>query len=176
MTIFSKTSKATKPIIIAVLFVALLTFLIIYDLSNLDKSKKAVLHSSLKEVQWLVGTWENLESGARALEVWTVSNSTRLEGDGYLIQKNDTSFHEDLTIESLNGQVIYIAQFSGQSPTLFHMINSEANYLVFENKEHIYPQKISYNLINDSAMVTRLEGKNEFGEVVNRTFRYIRKK
>lgn len=175
MGAFSKTNKNTKPIVIGLLFVALMSFLVIYEYRNNSAATPYKLHASLSELSWLVGTWENHESGQKVQEVWKVSNNTLLEGDGYMINKEDTSFHENLSIQSLNGQVVYIAQFSGQAPTMFLMINSEGNYLIFENKEHIYPEKITYNLINDSTMIAGLEGKNEMGEFVSREFRYTKK-
>lgn len=126
-------------------------------------------------IDWILGTWENREDSLLFQESWEIGDYNSLLGDGYLIQENDTNFHENLTIIHLNGQILYITQLKGQEPVMFYLTNSAGNYLVFENKEHIYPNKITYNLINDSTMLAGLEGKNQFGEFVKREFKYFRK-
>ena len=171
----NKAKRKTNNIVVGIMFFLLIAFLLLYEYTTVfTKYNILALDPHLSELKWIEGTWKNQETEQLTMEVWKISNPNRFEGDGYMIEGNDTTFHENLTIESLNGDVLYIAQFEGQVATMFQMTNSEGNYLIFENKEHIYPQTISYNLVNDSTMIATLEGKNEFGEFVRREFTYTR--
>ena len=167
--------RTTNNLVVGTLFFLLITFLLLYEYTNVfTKYNISTIDPNLSQLRWIEGTWKNKETEQLTMEVWKLSSPNRFEGHGYMIEGKDTTFHENLTIECLNGDVLYIAQFEGQVATMFQMTNSEGNYLVFENKEHIYPQTISYNLLNDSTMIAALEGKNEFGEFVRREFTYTR--
>src|SRR5690606_11017316 len=164
-----------RSIATGTVFIILIGSLLYYSYQQQETNIAQPNYSpAFSSIEWLLGTWENKEDSLLFQEIWTVKDFNRFEGNGYSIQGKDTNFHENLTILHLNGQILYITEFAGQHPVMFHLTNSEGNYLVFENKEHIYPSKITYNLVNDSTMVAGLEGKNELGEFVKREFSYFR--
>lgn len=169
-----KNNSIIKPLTVGAVFVILVTFLIYYSTQSTDSKQNKGYSSVFSSVDWILGTWENREDSLIFQEEWKVQDRNILSGDGYLIKGEDTIFHENLSMILLNDQILYITQFKGQEPVMFNLISSEGEYLVFENKEHIYPSKITYNLVNDTTMVAGLEGKNEFGEFIKREFQYYR--
>lgn len=172
-----KNAIIKRSVATGVIFIILIGSLLYYSFQQQEANVPNPKYSpALSSLDWLLGTWENNQDSLLFQEIWKVKDYNSIEGDGYLLQGKDTSFHENLTILHLNGQILYITQFTGQEAVMFNLTSSEGNYLVFENKEHIYPNKITYNLVNDSTMVAGLEGKNQFGEFVKREFNYYREK
>lgn len=169
-----KQNLIRRSVATGAVFLLLIGFLLYYTNEEFEEKKQVKHSAALSPIDWLLGTWENAEDSMLFQEKWSINSANNFKGDGLLIVGQDTSFHENLSIIHLNGQTLYITQFSGQPAVMFNLLSSEGNYIIFENKEHIYPNKISYNLINDSTMIAGLEGKDEFGEFVKREFTYYR--
>ena len=68
-----------------------------------------------------------------------------------------TSF-EYLRIAKSDKGIRYIASPGGGPATEFPLVSLEGKKVAFENKEHDFPQRISYWLDGDGALHARIEG------------------
>jgi hypothetical protein len=73
-----------------------------------------------------------------------------------------TVFTEHLQIREANGQIAYIVALGmGAKPTVFKLIKSSDNEVVFENPEHDFPQRIIYRRESTDALFARIEGQEK---------------
>jgi hypothetical protein len=114
----------------------------------------------------MVGQWKSVDarpngSSGRGdtffVEKWT-QETTRLIGTGYVLQKKDTAFSEKLIVERVNDKLVYIADIKGQNPVMYTCTAQTSESWIFENTEHDFPSKISYNLISQQKLTVILEG------------------
>ncbi len=61
-------------------------------------------------------------------------------------------------VEQEDGWIGLIASPSGQETARFRMVSISENDVVFENKEHDFPQRIVYRLIGNGKLLGRIEG------------------
>lgn len=81
-----------------------------------------------------------------------------------IIENEDGIFYEADVEDQNNGE-----------PVLFKMISSDKNKIIFENKEHDFPQQITYELLNDNKLIATIEGLQD-GVSKSMDFNYYRKK
>jgi hypothetical protein len=105
----------------------------------------------LDELNWLVGTWErtDIKPGKQGFEVWELEDSN-LTGRGISMKGADTTFVEILKIESIEGQLFYVAEVpQNPNPTPFKIVDLRANYFKCENPAHDFPEVITYERKGD---------------------------
>ena len=113
---------------------------------------------NLDEFKWLIGKWEADHDGMMIKEIWKEENNT-LSGEGMVLAEADTLFHEKVNLEIRDNTVFYMATTpQNKAPVPFQLISSEKNKWKFENKEHDFPQLITYTLINSDSLVATIEG------------------
>lgn len=123
---------------------------------------------STKEVDWLLGTWENQTEDGTFTETWIkTKNETkeeltydRLEAKSTLIKNSDTLFYEEVILFKMD-KWIYSVMASAQNEgkaTLFTATLIGKNELVFENIEHDFPKKITYKLVNKDSLFAEISG------------------
>lgn len=103
------------------------------------------------------GKWVNNDS--TLVEEWKIiGNEILLEGHSYSISNNDSSKLENLSVKIINNQIYYIARVHTQNQGKeipFQLVAYDGNFFVFENLQHDFPQRITYNFTsNDSLTVT----------------------
>lgn len=109
----------------------------------------------------LVGKWEDLSKENSQFEEWLMSEDGGLIGEGFVIAKSDTVFIESLSISKVNGLLTYIAKVSNQNesqPVSFGLFADEGNRLIFENRQHDFPQRIIYEVVSEENMLAYIEG------------------
>ena len=78
-----------------------------------------------------------------------------------MIVKNDTVFKENISLVSQQDELLYIPAVSGQNnnqPVVFRCVSNNAGAMVFENKEHDFPQRIIYLNKRPDSLYARIEG------------------
>jgi hypothetical protein len=115
------------------------------------------------DLAWLAGTWVT-EKAPRTEERWTPPRGGTLLGTSRTIEGDRTSFFEFLRIEAdKSGVVTYWASPGGRAPaTPFRLVERSGDAVeqrvVFENRAHDFPQRISYRRRGD-VMTARIEGR-----------------
>lgn len=107
---------------------------------------------SINDLNWLKGHWErvHIKEGRSAHERW-VAEGTGLKGWGVAFQGVDTSFVEVLYIVSRGDTLYYVAEVSeNPDPVYFRITSITAHGFICENPKHDFPQKITYQLENDT--------------------------
>ena len=118
--------------------------------------------------EWLVGTWSSASASGTNYEVWKKESDTVLVGSSFSVQQNDTVQSESVRLIQEGDEVSYIPIAHGQNndlPVTFKLIFIDSVKMVFENKEHDFPQNISYQRISADSLVAEISG------VINGTFK-----
>lgn len=76
--------------------------------------------------------------------------------------KGDVMTNVELTIVRVrDGKLVYEANPIGQPPATFTAITADGSLLVFENREHDFPQRIIYRRVSTDELFARIEGTIE---------------
>jgi len=127
---------------------------------------------NLDEHQFLIGKWEGGRDGMTLQEIWNKESNERLSGQGVVLSDNDTLFHEKIAIELRGNEIYYVATVpSNDGPVSFKLISSEKNKWSYENKEHDFPQKITYTFIQPDSLIAVIEGMDK-GKTSREVFRF----
>lgn len=116
-----------------------------------------ISHRDLKNVYWLLGTWQYNHKDEKIYEKWTINKDSFLNGKSYVVNGQDTIIIETLEIIKEKDKLIYIAKVKDQNnglPIRFISKKITDNEIIFENKKHDFPQLIKYTkIMNDSLVV-----------------------
>jgi hypothetical protein len=117
---------------------------------------------------------------------WQLENSTTIEkweknGDLFIATVYKQLGKESLVTERIRltekgGEIYYEATVRGQNnekPVPFKLIESGKDRVVFENKIHDFPQKITYRFISDDQLLVTIEGMMN-GKTEKIDFKYSR--
>lgn len=95
----------------------------------------------------LAGMWEGIQGSGVYHEEWSVQSDDSLKGRAYLLMKGGIRNPEALSIVKENDEIYYVADVSHNSaPVKFRLIGLSGKLFVFENPDHDFPQKITYDL------------------------------
>jgi ketosteroid isomerase-like protein len=112
----------------------------------------------LAALGWLAGAWiAQRPDGETLEELWMIPDGATLLGSGRSVKAGKTSFFEYLRIEARAGQVLYIAQPLGRPATEFVRVSDQPDEVVFENRAHDWPKRLSYRRTQGGIQV-RVEG------------------
>jgi len=130
---------------------------------------------AITRLAWLAGGWR-MEQGGRVVdELWMAPAAGVMLGMGRTLTKGRVVEHEFLQIrEGPGGMLFYVAQPSGQKEAAFQLASLTDTEAVFENPQHDFPQKISYSLRPDGALLAVLEGPGPEGETKRTELTYQR--
>ena len=85
---------------------------------------------------------------------------TSILGMGRTVKKGKTTDWEFMRIEERADGIFFVAQPKDNAEeTAFKLIRSTLNEVVFENKEHDFPQRVIYKL-KGKTLTGRIEGNN----------------
>ena len=116
------------------------------------------------DLRWLTGTWA--DTAADYYEEWKIKGN-KYTGKGYTVAGEDTLFEEYLFISGTDSWTYY-AQTEGQNKGQqipFRLVNYDPDSLVFENRNHDFPNLIIYSKRSDSTLhviVTNSAGDRSF--------------
>jgi hypothetical protein len=106
---------------------------------------------------WMSGSWAGTVRGVEMEEHWTTAKGGVMAGMHRDVKPNGKTSIEFARIQLQGDDVVFLAQPGGQPPTPFRMVESAEQRIVFENKEHDYPQRIVYWLGKDGALCAATE-------------------
>jgi hypothetical protein len=112
------------------------------------------LPEELVPLTFLVGRWEK----GKHAEHWVAIGDVL-----YGIAFGPDDHFEVLTIESVGGQVRYVAQPGGEAKTIFALDRAESGEAIFLNPAHDEPQRIRYTLRDErrlEAAVGQIQGED----------------
>jgi hypothetical protein len=114
----------------------------------------------LEQLAWLAGCWA-AESGERGTgEHWLPLAGGTMLGVGRTVKNGRTVEYEFLQIRlNAEDKVIYIASPSGQRQASFTASSITEGSVTFENPQHDFPQRISYNALAGNRVAARIEGR-----------------
>ena len=145
------------------------------DKAKSVKSAKAAPSVSIVKLAWLAGHWRLEKAGRVIDEFWMAPAGGVMLGMGRTVSKGKELEHEFLQIrEGPDGELYYVALPSGQTEATFKMVSLTETEVIFENKEHDFPQTIGYSLGPDDTMLAYIEGPAPNGETKRIEFPYKR--
>jgi hypothetical protein len=132
---------------------------------------------SVARLGWLAGNWRLERNGRVVDEQWMAPAGGVMLGMSRTVAKGKVIEHEFIQIrEGPGGDLYFIAQPSGQKEAAFRVLTQTDTEIVFENKEHDFPQTIGYGLRPDGAVHAWIAGPREDGTIRRVEFTYRRVK
>lgn len=124
---------------------------------------------------WLEGTWRRETARGTAYERWRAVSPRTLEGEAWLeATAGGRVSTESLRLVEMGGEWFYLPRpRENPLPVAFRLVESGPRRLVFENREHDFPQRIGYELGEDGTLLAWIEGPAD-GEPRRVDFRYRR--
>jgi hypothetical protein len=113
----------------------------------------------ISELAWMAGNWSGTKDGVASEEHWTSP-----AGGGLVGMHKDVRDGRMVGFEFLRvavdpaGKVCYFASPGGAPPTPFCAVEIGDRRVVFENRQHDFPQRILYWLDDTGKLHARIEG------------------
>lgn len=115
---------------------------------------------TIDALAWLTGTWSFERNGRVVTERWTPPAGGVMLGTSHTVAKEKTVEYEFVIIRpDENGDLCYVASPSGQPGASFKLARRGEREVVFENKAHDFPRRISYALQADGTLLAAIEGE-----------------
>lgn len=128
-------------------------------LSNDVKTRQR--YDQIKEFAWLEGKWQNNTSDGLFTEKWTKETDSTFAGYSTIIKGKDTIFFETIVLDQKGDSLHYIVTTPKQNdarPVSFTLKSFTANSYIFENKQHDFPQRITYTKVTNDSLVAEISG------------------
>ena len=107
---------------------------------------------TVNRLAWLAGCWEQRTARGAIHCSSTVPRGRSMLGVSRTIRGDSMSTHEFLMIRERAGVVAYHANPAGQAPAVFPAIHLDDTSVVFEDRQHDFPQRIGYTRRADSLL------------------------
>ncbi|WP_438483137.1 DUF6265 family protein [Oleiharenicola lentus] len=128
------------------------------------------------QLTWLAGNWQLIKNGRVTDEHWMAPSGGVLLGMSRTVAKGKVVEYEFMQIRGgPEGKLFFIAQPSGQKEAAFAAISVSETEVIFENKEHDFPQRIIYTKQADGALLAAIEGPTKTGHTRKIEFFYTRR-
>lgn len=114
----------------------------------------------MAKLAWISGCWK-ADGNVQTEEHWTNIAAQSMLGMGRTIANGKTVFHEFLQIRDRADGIVYIAQPNGGTAVEFKLVKINDNEAVFENPQHDFPQRITYQRAIDGSLVAAIEGQEK---------------
>lgn len=124
----------------------------------------------------LAGEWSMPYENGELVESWVKQYNKKLKGESYILKDEVKKIQENMGLVLSDGRITFSSVVSGKNngePVLFGLVDIDKNKIVFENKEHDFPQRITYDLRSATDLVASIEGQTKKGY---RKFEYKYKK
>jgi len=118
--------------------------------------------SEIDHLNGMAGCWERKDDAKNLFisEQWMSPAGTSILGMGRTVKNGKTTGWEFMRIEQREDGLYFVSRpKENKEDTAFKLISSTLNEVVFENKEHDFPQRIIYKL-QGAKMTGRIEGNN----------------
>ncbi|MES1167864.1 MAG: DUF6265 family protein [Oleiharenicola lentus] len=140
-----------------------------------DAADQPAPAAAIERLSWLPGHWRMEKAGRVVDEQWMAPSGGMMLGMARTVAKGRVLEYEFVLIrEGPAGELSYVAQPSGQKEATFKCLSLTDTEIVFENKEHDFPQRIGYRLLPDGALVAYIEGPGKDGATKRIEYPYKR--
>jgi len=145
-------------VVLAVLLLAIASF------ACADEVK--VAKPTLEDFSWLAGHWR-IDQGDRVVdEHWMAPAGGLMIGMARNVRAGKVLEYEfTLLRQEPGGEIVYVANPSKQSETVFRLTSLMEGVAVFENPEHDFPKKIIYARQADGNLLAAIEGPGRDGKL-----------
>jgi hypothetical protein len=119
---------------------------------------------SIKQVEWLNGTWEFKSERGSLFEQWRRISVNEFAGRSYFLKGKDTVFLESIRIVRERDSLYYIPTVKNQNgalPVRFVQKSMTDKEFTFQNMKHDFPQLISYRKIGTDSLVAEISGNKK---------------
>ncbi|MBM3786146.1 MAG: hypothetical protein FJW30_17440 [Acidobacteria bacterium] len=130
-------------------------------LSILAGASLCLYSAEVSELSWLAGKWTGTMGRATIEERWTEPAGGAMLAISRTVAGTRMVEFEYLRIVQKDGEIFYVAQPGGRSPTEFKMVSATTTRVVFENPKHDFPKQISYELDGDKLTATISGGEKK---------------
>ena len=136
-------------------------------------SARAAEPVDLSRLAWMEGRWSGVSDGVAMEEHWTAPKGGALLGLHRDVKDGRMVSFEFLRIETTAEGTFYFASPRSAPPTPFRLVEMGERRVVFENKEHDFPQRILYWLEPSGALHARIEGP-QGGKLVGEEWTWVK--
>lgn len=151
----------------------LFTLVLLVKFVSAGKAPMPGSGSAIQRLAWMAGSWAADSAGMHIEEHWTAPSGGMMLGMHRDVARGRAVSFEFLRIEGDSTGVRYLAQPRGHPAFPFPMKSIGDGSVVFENKDHDYPQRILYWLDKDGALHARTEGVIK-GKLESEEWRWVR--
>lgn len=113
---------------------------------------------TVEALAWMEGAWSGDKDGVAMEEVWTAPRGGALLGLHRDVKGGRLLSWEFLRIQATDAGTFYYASPRSAPATAFKLVETGDKRVVFENKEHDFPQRILYWIDAKGALHARVEG------------------
>ncbi|MGE0439296.1 MAG: DUF6265 family protein [Gemmatimonadales bacterium] len=125
------------------------------------KEPKLVMKLSDK-LKFMAGCWEGrLDDETSVEEIWNNPTENLMTATTRYLRKNRATSFEFSKITANDSVVTFSASSEGRPFDEYTMVQIVDEYVVFENLKKTFPQRISYRLASDGALLPRNEGEGQ---------------
>lgn len=129
---------------------------------------------TLDDLTWLKGCWRTeapreAESGSQTTEVWLDPPGSFMVGYSFTEGEGAVQGWEHMRIDAADGRPRLVASPGGAPPLAFRMteaitLDDPAQIATFENAEHDYPQRITYQRTGNrlTATISKIDGSDSY--------------
>lgn len=129
--------------------------------------------ADLSRLAWMEGRWSGTSDGVAMEEHWTAPKGGALLGLHRDVKDGRMVSFEFFRIETTPEGTFYFASPRSAPPTSFRLVELAEARVVFENKEHDFPQRILYWLEPSGALRARIEGP-QGGKLVGEEWTWVK--
>lgn len=131
--------------------------------------------ATIERLAWLAGSWRQEKAGRVTDEQWMAPAGGVMLGMSRTVAKGKVVELGFLQIRAgPGGELFYVAQPQRQKEAAFKAQAQTDTEVVFENREHDFPQVIGYRLNADGSLLAWLEGPRADGTTRRVEFAYRR--
>lgn len=133
---------------------------------------------TLKTFDFLLGKWEMKTKNGKIVERWQ-KHKDSLTGQSHKFNANrDSLLTETITLKRIKGDWYFCVtgyEKGNDGKTDFKLVSSAKNTFTFENKQHDFPQQITYQNKGKTELLAWIEGEIG-GKKQKMEFPYLRAK
>jgi hypothetical protein len=113
----------------------------------------------LRKLKWMAGCWA-VETGKdeTAEEIWTTPVENLLVGVTRYFRKDRATTYDFNRIEATDTSVVFVVRPEGKPESSYSLKTLVDEYVVFENLQKEFPQRMIYRLASDGSLIPRNEG------------------
>jgi hypothetical protein len=118
----------------------------------------ASAQDAIARVGWIAGCWEARSPTRSIDEIWMKPAGGMMLGMARTVVRDSVRETESTIIRQRGSMLEYEARPSGQATAVFPAIHVSADSVVFELKEHDFPNRIGYMRRGADSLVAWIEG------------------